>query len=168
LDITTDIGIPAMVAIGKHKQNSGYIMGMGCHLKPELAAQRALTELCQLIPIRDQNGAPFDFDAIVSGAHLYPATEDNPTISYDHCQDKDIKGQVEHIVKALQQLDFDTLVLNYSRAHIPLKTAKVFVPGLAHIWPQLDNQRLYQTPVKLGLLTQVNDEHSINPQALYI
>jgi len=68
----------------------------------------------------------------------------------------------------LKDLGFETLVLDYSRAHIPLHTAKVFVPGLCHIWPQLGNERLYEVPVSLGWLSHHNTELSINPLALYI
>lgn len=172
LDITTDVGIPAMVAIGRHKENNGYIMGMGCHIRPELAAQRALTELCQLIPIRDQNDAPFDFDAMVESDYLHPDTSVQSMISEqllaDKISDKDIKHQVEFVVSRLSLLGFDTLVLDYSRDFIPLKTAKVFVPGLTHIWPQLANSRLYQAPVEWGLTSSVLDESQLNPQALYI
>lgn len=168
LDISTDIGVPAMVAIGVDKKTNGFILGMGCHLSPELAAQRALTELCQLIPIRDQNGAPFDFDAIEKAPYLYPAVDGSPSRIAQACHDKDIQKQVHFIVTVLTQLNMDTLVLNYSRAHVPLHTAKVFVPGLCHIWPQLGNQRLYQTPVKQGLRTRMLNEQQINPLPLYI
>lgn len=168
LDITTDIGVPAMVAIGIDKVSGGYILGMGCHINPELAAQRALTELCQLIPIRDQNGAPFDFDAIEKGDYLYPENELCVSDIEQICHDKDIRQQINHVVRALAQLNLDTMVLNYSRAHVPLATAKVFVPGLCHIWPQLGNPRLYQTPVRLGLISQALTEQQLNPLPLYI
>ena len=168
LDITNDIGIAAMVAIGQHKHDGGFILGMGCHISPELAAQRALTELCQLIPIRNQNGAPFDFDAIVKADYLYPKVNALMSETKRLCDHQDIKAQVEFIVERLAQLDIDTVVLNYSRAPIPLYTVKVFAPGLCHIWPQLDNPRLYQTPVKLGLTAQALNEQQINPLPLYI
>lgn len=166
LDITTDIGVPAMVAIGKHLSNGGYIMGLGCHVQPELAAQRALTELCQLIPIRDQNGAPFDFDAIKEGAYLHPCEKSTTVSTAD--KGHDIKQDIVNVVEKLAELGHETLVLNYSRSHLPIKTAKVFVPGLCYIWPQFGNYRLYQAPVKLGWLDEAKTESTINPQALYI
>ncbi|MCF6439362.1 YcaO-like family protein [Pseudoalteromonas luteoviolacea] len=167
LNITSDIGIPVMAAIGKHKDNDGYIFGFGCHLNPIMAAQRALTELCQLIPIRDQNAAPFDFDAVQKGNYLYPHIDvkNRPVKLKDT---GDLKQDIESIVGHLKSLGFDTLVLNYSREGLPIKTAKVFVPGLCHIWPQLGNQRLYSTPVKLGLRDEQLNENTINQQGLYI
>ncbi len=47
LDLTVDIGISVMAAIGKNKQSGGWVFGFGCHLQAELAAQRALAGLWQ-------------------------------------------------------------------------------------------------------------------------
>lgn len=167
LDITTEIGVPVMVAIGQDLKTNGYSLGLGCHLQPELAAQRALTELCQLIPIRDQNGAPFDFNAIVEGDYLHPH-KDVKVITPFCVPSGDIKKDINKLVDRLDELGFETLAVNYSRAHLPIKTAKVFVPGLCHIWPQLANERLYQVPMKLGWLAQAKTEATINQQGLYI
>ncbi|TMP80716.1 bacteriocin biosynthesis protein [Pseudoalteromonas phenolica] len=167
LDLTVDTGVPAMAAIGRHKQNKGFIFGFGCHLKPEMAAQRALTELCQLIPIRNQNGAPFDFDAIKPESYLFP-NNDSPRGEYSLAQTYDIKEDILTIVEKLKTLNLETLALDYSRPPIPISTAKVFVPGLCHIWPQLGNKRLYDTPVRMGWRQETLNEQTINQQGLYI
>jgi len=167
LDLTNDLGIPVMAAIGRDKKSAGWILGFGCHLIPAMAAQRALTELCQLIPIRNHNSAPFDFDAIEEGAYLYgnPNTKVCPPVV---ASNGDIKDDILAIVARLNQLNFETLILDYSREPIPLNTAKVFVPGLCHIWPQLGSERLYRAPVSLGWLNEPNNEAGINPLALYV
>jgi thiazole/oxazole-forming peptide maturase SagD family component len=167
LDLTHDIEVPVMVAVGQHKLTKGLSFGFGCHLQSELAAQRALTELCQLIPIRDQKGAPFDFDAVQQDAFLFPALKSKSKGS-DFVSSGDIKVDIETIVEKLKCLQLETLVINYSRSPLPIKAAKVFVPGLCHIWPQFDNQRLYQTPVKLGWLVKPYCEKTINQHALYV
>lgn len=167
LDLTHDLGVPVMVAIGQHKSNNGFIFGFGCHLQPELAAQRALTELCQLIPIRDQNSAPFNFDAITTGAYLYPNKQQQAEMPFTFSSG-DIKTDILALVEQLKSVNLETLVLNYSRAPFPIYTAKVFVPGLCHIWPQFANERLYQVPVQLNWLTKAKNENTINQQGLYI
>lgn len=167
LDLTTDLGVPVMGAIGRDKKTGGLVMGFGCHLIPEMAAQRALTELCQLIPIRNQNAAPFDFDAIEEGDYLI-GSNSKKSNSYALQSSADIKDDISTIVAQLKLKGMEVLALNYSRAHIPLSTAKVFVPGLCHIWPQLANERLYQAPLNMGCLKVANTEQSINQQALYI
>ncbi|PCK08871.1 MAG: hypothetical protein COA42_06860 [Alteromonadaceae bacterium] len=173
LDITNDIGIPVIAAIARHRQNHGYSMGFGCHLHAELAAQRALTELCQLIPIRDQKGVDFDFDAIIDAPYLHPQSNldqsSNPPATQHHLKSSgDIKDDIINIIEQLSGLGFETIAFDYSRPRVPIRTAKVFVPGLCHMWPQLANERLYTTPVCLNWLSAPNTESSINPQALYI
>ena len=186
LELTHDLHIPVMAAIGKHQDHQGFILGFGCHVIPEVAAQRALTELCQLIPIREHQpaNAKFDFNAIADQAYLYPAPQPTestvptkPTVSTvpkapspvtARKSPKNLKKIIAAIVAKLQQAGLETLVLNYSRAPIPLNTAKVWVPGLCHIWPQLGNQRLYQVPVTMGWLQHHHNEQSINQQNLYI
>lgn len=167
LDITSDLGIPVMGAIGQDKHTGGLVMGFGCHLIPEMAAQRALTELCQLIPIRDQNAAPFDFDAIEKSEYLF-GDKTSTTNNYAIDPSLDIKDDIIAITECLKAKEMEVLVMNYSRAHIPLNTVKVFVPGLCHIWPQLANERLYKAPLTMGYLKIANNEQSINQQALYI
>ena len=167
LDVTNDIGVPVMVAVGQHKQHKGFIFGFGCHLKPELAALRALTELCQLIPVRNQKGAPFDFDAVEDGAYLFPYPECK-AVKPCLLHSGDMKDDILSIVVQLQNLNYETLVLDYSREPIPLCTVKVFVPGLCHIWPQLANERLYQVPVALRWQEELKDESSICQQGFYV
>ncbi len=167
LDLTHDLGVPVMAAIGKNKNTAGLVMGFGCHLIPEMAAQRALTELCQLIPIRNQKNAPFDFDAIEQSPYLFPDAKAKPTAP-ELSSNGDIKADIMSIVELLKAHNFETLVLNYSRGHIPLKTAKVFVPGLCHMWPQFGNERLYRALLSMGWLEKPNSETSINSQELYI
>ncbi|MBU2704455.1 YcaO-like family protein [Zooshikella marina] len=167
LDITTDIEVPVMAAIAQDKKTSSYCLGFGCHLQPQLAAQRALTELCQLIPIRENNAAPFDFNAIQPASYLHPGQHRHSMKPFAQSSG-DIKQDILNIVRKLKALNFETLVLNYSRADLPINTAKVFVPGLCHIWPQLANERLYSVPVYLGWLEHANSESSINAQGLFI
>lgn len=167
LDLTIDTGIPVMAAIGRHKLSNGLIFGFGCHLRPEMAAQRALTELCQLIPIRDQNGAPFDFDAIEPERYLFP-NHQTARGEYALSPSLDIKEDILAIVEILKGMEFEVLALDYSRPPLPISTVKVFIPGFCHIWPQLGNKRLYETPVKLGWRNECLNEQTINQQGLYI
>lgn len=171
LDLTNDIGVPVMAAIGRHKQSAAISFGFGCHVQAELAAQRALTELCQLIPIRDQGAAQFDFNAIEAADYLVPAEPASEATSAPYATiapGGDIKATIESLVARLHALRLETIVLNYSRQPLPIKTAKVWVPGLAHIWPQYANQRLYQVPLCMGWLAEANTEASLNRQALFV
>jgi len=167
LDVTNDNQVPVMVAVAQNKISKGFTIGLGCHLNPVLAAQRALTELCQLYPNRNTNKALFDFDKIPDEPFMYPneqACAIENTLEYS----KDISHNIMAIVEQLAVLGLDTLVVDYSRNDLPIKAVKVFAPGLCHIWPQLGNERLYQVPMKLGWLEKAKTENSVNQQGLYI
>lgn len=167
LNITNDIKVPVMAAIAKSKKDGGFIFGFGCHLSPEMAAQRALTELCQLIPIRDQNEAPFDFDAVLDESYLYPTTTEEKK-DYLQTEGNNITDDLISIQNHLESQGFELLAFDYTRKISPIYTAKVFVPGLCHIWPQLGNKRLYDTPVRMGWRQETLNEQTINQQGLYI
>jgi len=167
LDLTTDLGIPVVVAVAKYKNHDGYSFGFGCHLQEEIAAQRALTELCQLLPIRNQKDAPFDFDAIQEGNYLHPQLG-QATVPRLLQSSKDISEDVKGLVAVLKEKGYETLAFDCTRAPLPIHTAKVFVPRLCHIWPQLANKRLYALPVQMGWLEKAKVEKELNPQGLYL
>ena len=167
LDITNDIGVPVMAGIAKNDQTGEWVMGFGCHPIAELAAQRALTELCQLIPVRNKNSAPFDFDLIEDSPYLHPdnlSTNEPYHVSYSG----NLAQEITQLSDQIKKLGYEILALDCTQSHIPLSTIKIFIPGLCHIWPQLANERLYTTPVKLNWLTTPNTESTLNTQALYI
>ena len=166
LDLTIDTAIPVMVAIAKDKISGRFILGFGCHIKPELAAQRAITELCQLIPIRNQPGAPFNFDDIPDEEYLYPSPEARKAYLSDN-NINDIKELIELIVDHLDKLGMEVLGLNYNRSY-PIETVKIFIPGLCHIWPQFANNRLYNTLFNMGIMPSILSEDELNPLDLYI
>jgi len=51
-DITTDIGVPVMMAMAVDRSGSGpaVVVGLGCHLNPAVALKKALMEVCQVRP----------------------------------------------------------------------------------------------------------------------
>ncbi len=51
-DITTDIGVPVMMAMTVDRSGGGpaVVVGLGCHLNPSVALKKALMEVCQVRP----------------------------------------------------------------------------------------------------------------------
>ncbi|HMW46831.1 MAG TPA: TOMM precursor leader peptide-binding protein [Cellvibrionaceae bacterium] len=170
LDISHDLPAVSCVAVGQHKIDGRYVLGFGCHLEVSIAAQRALTELYQLICIKDKVSGPFDFKAIKPHPFLYPRANTAIKYSGDYCarQNVSLHSHIIDLIEALQANQLDLCVVNYSRADVPLKTLKVVAPGLCHFWPQLATPRLYQVAVKLGWLSHPLTEAELNPQALYL
>lgn len=168
LDISHDFGVPVMAGIAQHKISRKFCLGFGCHLNPTIACQRALSELCQLLPVRNQNKEIFDFDAIEEDTFLLPNDDLKSLTEFVNLGNPTIDQDIQYCVNQARQFDLEVLVVNYSRPDLPVKTAKVIVPGLCHIWPQLSHRRLYDVPVKMGWLDNSKTESELNQQYLYI
>ncbi len=175
LDLTNDLQIPVMAAVAQHRENQTFCLGFGCHLDPRLASLRALTELCQLISVDNKFSGEFDFRKIPPDPFLFPArAEDGITSGKLSCQPDsppqypDLRDDIEYCVQQTKRVGLEVLVVNTSRPDLPLKTVKVIVPGLANIWPQFGNQRLYQIPVQCGWRITELSESELNPMGLFI
>ncbi|MFK7777778.1 MAG: TOMM precursor leader peptide-binding protein [Gimesia sp.] len=170
LDLTHDFEIPVFVAIGQLKKSKKFCLGFGCHPDASLASRRALTELLQLIEIRGQHSAPFDFNQIPAEPYLFPCPDTEP-VNLDQAtapQNVDIKDDILHCIQQTKSLGLESLLLNYSRPDLVLKTAKVFIPGMCHIFPYFAATRLYQVPVSQKWLEQPLKEEELNPLHLLI
>lgn len=170
LDVSHDIDVVSCVAVARHKNNGQFVLGFGTHLQVSVACQRALTELYQLVVIKDEVTGPFDFAAIKPRPYLLPKRNTAAKTLQDYRAEtrQNIKDDILQIVAMLQAVDVETCVVDYSRADLPLHTLKVIAPGLCHFWPQLANRRLYDVPVKLGWLSQPLAENQLNPIDLYL
>lgn len=170
LDITHDFGIPVMAAVGRHRQTRKFRLGFGCHLNPVLACQRALTELCQIIAVKNRGSAVFDFDEIGEEPFLI-SEKDLPKKALSDfivAEHADIRDDIFLCLEKAKQLGFETLVKDYARPEIGIHAVKVIVPGLCHIWPQLGNARLYKVPVALKWRKTELSEEGLNPLPLLI
>lgn len=172
LDITHDFGIPVVVAVGRHRTHGQWAVGFGCSPDRSVACERAMTEISQLIAA----GKSF---AVASGqaphhpqdgpAFLYPLEDaDAAPLRIPGHATPQITQTITHCVGIARELGLETLVYDYSRPDIPLRTVKVVVPGLCHIWPELGNPRLRTVPAALGWCSACTQDGQLNPQALYV
>ncbi len=169
LDISADLDVVTCVCVGAHKKTGRFVMGFGSHLDVQIACQRALTEMYQLIEIREKVTGPFDFDAIPPHPFLFPAKRLAKKELGDYAKaGMDIRESILHLKEQLEQAGLDLCVVDYSRPDIPLSTLKVIVPGLCHFWPQLGASRLSEVPVKMGWLSTPLTEEDFNPMPLYL
>lgn len=167
LDLTCDTKVPVMAAIGQHKSNGSFCFGFGCHINQTIAVLRAVTELAQLLVIRDKNDTSFNFNDVDPDSFLFPSPDSaEKTETLSDIQDFNLlqKSITDHLLS----LGIETVAFNYSRNDVFMYTIKVFAPGLAHIWPQFANKRIFDTPVKLGWLRERNTESLLNPQGLFL
>jgi bacteriocin biosynthesis cyclodehydratase domain-containing protein len=171
LDITHDFGIPVMAAIGRHRATGDWAIGFGCSPNPVLACERALTEMSQLIAAGKKFSVPPSAgDPEGAPRFLMPAEEGDaaPKRPSATAASADIAEEIDRCVRIAASLGMETVVLDYTRPDIPLRTVKVVVPGLCHIWPELGNPRLCRVPVAMGWRNTRLHESDLNPQALYV
>jgi ribosomal protein S12 methylthiotransferase accessory factor len=173
LDITHDFGIPVVVAVGRHAQTGQWAVGFGCSLDRMLASERALTEMGQLIAA-DKSFAvscdaaqqhPSGGPAFLHPLDSAPALPLQPVAA---AAPLPIADAIAHCVGIASGLGLETIVFDHSRPDIPLRTVKVVVPGLCHIWPERGNPRLCHVPATLGWRSEPLQEHQLNSQALYV
>lgn len=173
LDITSDLSIPTYVAI-MHWMQDGHEnieFGSGAHFDRRIALLRSLTELTQFMAIGMMGGASGDKPTLDGVTPLrledYPflIPSDNPIVPpapglkvHDNTRD-----QVNACVEIATHAGYDFLVLDQTRPDVEVPVVRVLVPGLRHFYRRFAPGRLYDVPVRLGLLDRPRLESELTP-----
>jgi ribosomal protein S12 methylthiotransferase accessory factor len=186
LDLTSDLNIPAVVALSRRTEGptEQIMFGFGAHLDPRIALLRAVTELNQmLVHILDApaDGSPpphlTDRETIrwLQTATLenqpYLAPRDAPARtadSYPRCWTDDLREDILTCQDRVERLGLELLVLDQTRPEIGMPVAKVIVPGLRHFWARYAPGRLYDVPVRQGALARPLSEEELNPILMFL
>lgn len=171
LDVTTDLGIPAFVAVARAPDTARLTLGFGCHGEARLGVQRALTELNQLFDPRGPGPArAWDRASLAAEPYLFPDADAPARTRGDYPGDlrDDLRDDVIDCVARAARAGLETVVLDQTRPDTGLCVVKVAVPGLRHFWPRFGPGRLYDVPVRLGWLDRANREGDLNPVPLHV
>lgn len=173
LDVTSDLGVPTYVAI-MHWIRDGHEnieFGSGAHFDRRIALLRALTELNQFLAIGMMDGASGDKPSLDGVTplrlqdHPFLLPAENPVVppapglklAYNS------RAQVEACVDVARDAGYDFLVLDQTRPDVGVPVVRVIVPGLRHFYLRFGPGRLYDVPVKLGLLDRPRLESELTP-----
>jgi bacteriocin biosynthesis cyclodehydratase domain-containing protein len=186
LDVTSDLGIPTMVAVSHRIDHpvEDVLVGFGAHFDPQIAVARALTELNQFLPevmARDAAGATVYLDddpAMMSWLKevkigrepwLVPDPGQPPRgpSSYNWPQFDDLAAAVTQCVDVASKAGLEFIVLDQTQPDLDLNVVKVIIPGMRHFWRRLAPGRLYTVPVRLGWLDKPLSEDELNPRSLF-
>ena len=185
LDLTTDLGITTVVALSRDREGDAdrILMGLGCHLDPRIAVQRALAEMNQMLGIADANldGSADGLDdwetlewlktaTVVNQPYLLPDS-DAPMRRVDALADHhsgDLLKDIQHCCTCVEAQGLEVLVLDQTRELVGLPVVKVVVPGLRHFWARYAPGRLYDVPVQMEQLPQPLTEDQLNPISIFI
>ena len=186
LDLTSDLAVPAMVAVSRRTDRSteDIMFGFGAHLDPRIAVRRALTELNQLmpgllrvasLPLRRTDLDPdllrWRRDATTANQpYLLPDPDRAPRriTDYERTPGQDIRAEVELLRHRLESHDLEVLVLDQTRPDVGLPVVKVIVPGARHFWARLAPGRLYDVPVTLGRQREPTRYEDLNPYPMFL
>jgi ribosomal protein S12 methylthiotransferase accessory factor len=174
LDITSDLGVPTFVAILHWIQNSqeNIEFGSGSHFDPRIAMLRSLTELNQFLSIGLMGGGTGEKSSLDGSTplrlrdHPFLTPSDKPAAAFSLDSEfghLDTREQVMACVRLVEQAGLDFLVLDQTRPDIDVPVVRVIVPGLRHFYRRFGPGRLYDVPIKLGLLDRPVAESELNP-----
>jgi oxazoline/thiazoline synthase len=173
LDITSDLGIPTYVSIMHWMQNGheNIEFGSGAHFDRRIALLRSLTELTQFMSIGMMGGASGEKPTLDGVTPLrledYPflIPSDNPIVppAPDVKVHDNTRDQVNACVEIATHAGYDFLVLDQTRPDVEVPVVRVLVPGLRHFYRRFAPGRLYDVPVRLGLLDRPRLESELTP-----
>lgn len=188
LDLTGDLKIPTFAAISRRSDRpiEDLIFGFGTHFDPKLAIQRALTEVCQVLPAvlsaNPDGTTRYAISAEPQMLHWWktatienqPYLVPNPDLSpkcysdYKIVWHEDFLEDLKYCQNLVGEKDMEMLVLDQTRPDIGLNVVKVIVPGLRHFWKRSGPGRLYDVPVEMGWLDKPLTEEEMNPIPLWM
>lgn len=175
LDVTNDLGIPSFVAIlhWMHNGRENIEFGSGAHFDSRIALLRALTELNQFLSIGLMGGGTGEKSSLdgTTPLHLqeYPfLTPSGKPTNYSRSGEKfglhgNTREQVDACVEIARRAGLDFLVLNQTRPDVGVPVVRVIAPGLRHFYRRFAPGRLYDVPVRLGLLERPLPEGELTP-----
>lgn len=185
LDVTSDLGVPVMVALSRRtdKPCEDIMLGFGAHLDPRVAVRRALTELNQLLPPLvdigpDDGYRCTDPDAVRWWRHATvanqpyllpdPAAGARIPSDYPYVPTNDLDLDLRDVRDRLERAGLELLVLDLTRPDLDLPVVKVVVPGLRHFWARYAPGRLYDVPVRTGARADPTPYPDLNPIPLFV
>ena len=185
LDVTTDLQVPSFVAVSRHREQhpEAILMGFGCHLDPQIAVARALTEINQTLhnaPAASGNGPTHRNDTggaswmqtATLAEHPYLAPDQNLPVKtatdYPRLWSEDLLDDVRTCVDRAAQCNLAVYVLDLTREDIGVPVVKVISPGMVHWWRRLGFPRLYDVPAKMKWRKQPLKERALNPFSIAV
>ncbi|MFJ5990363.1 TOMM precursor leader peptide-binding protein [Lentzea sp. NPDC092896] len=175
LDLTSDLGVPVVVALSRlvSGEREEVVMGFGAHLDPALATRRALTEMNQMMPavLAGHTGDDHDLRhwlttaAVANQPYLLPS---GSPVRHPYTASGDLLTDVLDVQARLEKAGLEVFVLDQTRPDIGLPVVKVIVPGLRGFWARYAPGRLFDVPVRLGRLTAPTPYAELNPIPMFL
>ena len=175
LDVTSDFGIPVVVAVLHWKDDlrERTVFAAGAHFDLRTATLQAATELNQILAVGETTRRsalpPGDDagDALPLRRNAYQLPDGKAPICRAMAarfSALDRREQVLACVKLARRRGFDVLVLDQTRPDLGVPVVRVIVPGLRPFRRRFGPGRLYDVPVEMGLRQRPLRESALNPR----
>ena len=155
LDVSTDIAIPAFVAVSTGDRQAGdrdsVLLGFGAHLDARIAIGRALTELAQVGAVLAR-GPVKSVCSLSQHPQLEPAGYAALASDFLSAPTSSVQQALDRCVRLVEERGFEVIALDMTRIQTGLRVARVIVPGLQPLHPNFSAPRLNRLPVAMGWL----------------
>ena len=177
LDITSDLGIPAMVALTATPEGGRILMGFGAHVDPVIAVVRALTEVCQSesgISDWRRESTPEGVPEIEGEWLAAVTTATDPwlaqhgSVPLASASTLNLHESLDAVLVALSKAGLEAWWMDLTRSDIGLPVVRTVVPGLRHFWNRFAPGRLYNVPVSLAWVPDGYGEDDVNPRWVFM
>jgi len=166
LDITTDLGIPAIAAISSHADGRGFACGLSARPTRAGAARGAILELCQgelahaVVAAKRAEGGEARLNAR-DRDHIARATQidtDACTLLHPHgiparhqgCPSKAPLEQIRWLATRLAAQGIEAFAVDLTRPAFAIPVVRVIAPGLQIEPSQLESPRLRRAVAATG------------------
>jgi bacteriocin biosynthesis cyclodehydratase domain-containing protein len=187
LDISSDLDIPAFVAINARMRGptQDIVLGFGAHMDVQIGVMRAVTEMNQFMPavlnVAPNGETHYAFQdapaihwwrhaTVTNQSYLRPPSNmpnKNPS-EYPKVSGVTLLERLQDCFSYVEREGMEVLILDQTRPDVGIPVVKVVVPGMRHFWARYAPGRLYDVPVKQGLLTRKTDERHLNPTPMFL
>ncbi len=165
LDLTTDIRIPAFVAIAPRLDGSEPCFGAAAGVSARRAAFKAIAETAQICFWTAHGSGSDEMHSWNRGAtldshrYLQPegTVEASPELNMDPAE------ALQWCIGRLTGVGIESYYVDLTRPEIGLPVVRAIAPGLRHFWARLGPGRLCDVPVSLGWRDAVLAEPDLNP-----
>jgi ribosomal protein S12 methylthiotransferase accessory factor len=181
LDITSDLGIPTFAAITRELNASreNILPGLASHIDPQIALMRSLSEMNQMVAAYQTFAGAEDTVAaefrswlknatVANQTYLYPSGESIQLSDVGSSRQADLLEDILYCQRTLEARGLEVLMLDQTRPDIEMPVVKVLAPGLRHFWARFAPGRLYDVPLAMGWIAQVNQEAQLNPIPFFL
>ena len=167
LDVTTDLGVPAYVALAPKRDGSDVAFGAAAHICPHRAVRKALSEVSQVVYWKDK---------VTPDPHMSDWFRVADTTTRDFSwllADSEVDlppprrlssaDVIAELVSSLARAGISCSWVDLTRPETGVSVVRVFASGLRHPWRRFAPGRLYDVPVKQGWLEKPTAETALNP-----